>query len=134
MVKEMMLRDCRNQEIMENLRITRDMLLGDVRAIYKMHGVRKRENGGRRELAEKLGVVFVSKRDEFLKRVKEMREKGMKWREITRELGAPEGRMNSWREGVRRIGIQQDAGHNIAAVADLVSAPPTAKQARGDSA
>jgi hypothetical protein len=102
-VKEMMLTDCTHQAIMERLGISRDNLIDDVRAIYKMHGVKGWGQDGRRELAEKLGVAFVSKRDEFLKRVNEMRERGMKWREITSELGVPEGRMNSWREGVRRV-------------------------------
>jgi hypothetical protein len=102
-VKEMMLRDCTQKEIMEKLSIDQGILQSDVREIYKMHGIKGTVHGGRRELAEKVGRPFVSRMEEIRKRVKEMREKGMNWKEIAREMGVSEGRMCSYRVGLKRV-------------------------------
>jgi hypothetical protein len=73
-----------------------------VTAIYKVHGIKATSRGGRRALAEKLGVAFVTEYDEILRRVKELRKRGLMWKEVAREMGVSETRMDSYRQGVRR--------------------------------
>jgi len=71
-VKEMMLRDCAQREIMEKLGIDKDVLKRTVKAIYKLHGINGKGGGAgrRRKLAEKMGRTFVARME------KEMREDG----------------------------------------------------------
>jgi hypothetical protein len=80
-----------------------------------------RWHGRRRALAEKLGVAFVSKYDEVLRRVKELRERGMKWREVAREMGVSERRVDGYRRGLRRReknGVQAEESAAMAKVGD----------------
>ena len=55
LVVEMLLRDCGREEMREALGVELAVLAGDIRAIYKMHGLKGRRHGGRKELAEKMG-------------------------------------------------------------------------------
>jgi DNA-binding NarL/FixJ family response regulator len=101
-VKEMLVRDCTQKEMMERLGIDFQTLVRDVNAIYKMHGIKSGQHGGRRELAEKVGVVFVSRRDEVRERVKEMGERGMSRLEIAREMGVSLGVVKRYRREIKR--------------------------------
>ena len=58
-----MLRDCGRKEMREELGVGMDVVADDIGAIYKMHGLKGRRHGGRRELAEKMGREFVGKRE-----------------------------------------------------------------------
>jgi hypothetical protein len=65
------------KQMMERLNIDRCVLNKDVCAIYQIHGVSKLGLKGRRALAEKLGVTYVTKGNEIRARVAELRERGL---------------------------------------------------------
>jgi DNA-binding CsgD family transcriptional regulator len=102
-VKEMLLLDCTQKEIAEKLGTDRVTVVRDVNAIYKVHGIKGQGYWGRRRLAEKLGVVFVSKRDEIRKRVKEMGERGMSRLEIAMEMGVSLCVVKRYRWELKRV-------------------------------
>jgi len=62
-VKGMMLGDCTQREIMERMGIDQAVLQSDVRAIYRVYGISGKARGGRRKLAERVGVGFVGRRE-----------------------------------------------------------------------
>ena len=72
-------------------------------AIYQHHGIKGKPRTARRELAQKLNTPFVSRLKEIRARVKQMRENGMKWMEIAREMGLSESRMCSYRVTLQRL-------------------------------
>src|SRR5882672_7548888 len=90
---EMLLGGCTHAEMVKALNIEDRVLCKDIRAIYQKHNIKGNRQGARRALAEKLGVGFVPRRKEFSRppdplraRVEELREAGMKWKEIAREM------------------------------------------------
>jgi DNA-binding CsgD family transcriptional regulator len=100
-VKEMLLRNCSCREMREKLSVDQGVLEKDITAIYRLYEVKGLGLQARRALAEKLGVPFVTKGDEIRKKVAELREKGLKWREVAREMGVSETRVASYRQGLR---------------------------------
>jgi len=61
LVVEMLLRDCGRKEMREELGVGMDVVADDIGAIYKMHGLKGRRHGGRRELAERMGREWRKK-------------------------------------------------------------------------
>ena len=88
MVVEMWLANCGYKEMAQKLGVSVRFIEGDVRAIYRVHGVKGRSCvGNRRMLAEKLGVRYVSRGDEVRSMAGELRERGLTWNEVAREIG-----------------------------------------------
>src|SRR5258705_10724599 len=79
--------------------------MGDVNAINRTHGIKTKGIGaGRRALAEKLGVNYVSRSDELGTKAAALREKGLTWEEVGRELEISESLA---RYHVRRLASQE---------------------------
>ncbi|HEV8604522.1 MAG TPA: hypothetical protein VGQ99_04105 [Tepidisphaeraceae bacterium] len=90
LVREMLMRDCSYQEMCEKLGVGRPVVHDDVKATYRLYGVKGKGRAMRRALAEKLGMVFVSKAEEIRRKVAELREMGLSGKEVAREMGMSE--------------------------------------------
>jgi hypothetical protein len=87
----MLLASCGYLEIARKLGVHRNLIVGDVHAIFRAHGIKAKGFGAaRRALAEQLGLKYLSRADQLRIRVAELREKGLTWKEIVREMGASE--------------------------------------------
>ena len=75
----------------------------------------------RHALAQKLARPFTSRRDEICMRVKQLRDSGLTWPKIAKEMQVSEGRMNSYRHSLARR--QKAAERSDAAGADVVESP-----------
>ena len=106
-VAEMMLNNCTYKQMMHKLAMSYLTLARDVRAVYKAHGIKPMTHRSKPDLARKMGAEFVSPWEDLLKRVKQLRDSGMKWKAIAIELGVSQPRMNSYRQALARR--QKDA-------------------------
>jgi hypothetical protein len=113
-VQEMLLRDCTHEQMTAALGIDHPVLQKDILAIYQQHGIKGKPHKARRELAHKLGRPFISRLEEIRGRVKQMREKGMKWAQIAREMGLTMGRMDSYRVTLQRLEKETELATKIA--------------------
>jgi DNA-binding CsgD family transcriptional regulator len=95
-VKEMLLRDCTRDEISRALGIDFRVINQDIKSIYKLYGIKGTTRGSRLALARKLGVPFISRRDELLKRVQKLKDQRLTYRQIAREMGAPLGTVSGY--------------------------------------
>jgi biotin operon repressor len=102
LVREMLMRDCSYREMCQKLGVGRPVVHDDVKQTYRLYGVTGKGRAMRRALAEKLGVVFVSKADEIRRRVGELREMGLSGKEVAREMGMSEVRVWGYSRGLRR--------------------------------
>jgi DNA-binding NarL/FixJ family response regulator len=119
-VKELMMRGLSYREMMEKLSIDRGTVNRDVCAIYKVYGVSGSGSRARRALAEKLGVSYETKWDELRRRVGELRERGLKGKEIAEEMGISFARVRHFAEMLRKERKQESeekaVGQRVAAL------------------
>jgi len=101
-VAEMMLNDCTWKEMMQKLGVSYLALSRDIKAIYKAQGIKPQTRRSKRELARKMGREFVSSWEQLLKRIKELRESGLKWKEIATHIGVSAATMNSHRQALAK--------------------------------
>jgi DNA-binding NarL/FixJ family response regulator len=104
MLVEMLLADWAYKEIGRKLGVSASIIADDVRAIYRRHGVKGRSCvANKRMLAEKLGLRYVSRGDEVRSKAAELRERGLTWKEVAREMGmTPRGVRAHLGKGKRR--------------------------------
>jgi DNA-binding NarL/FixJ family response regulator len=91
MVQQMLLASYGYQEIAHKLGVSLPTIRCDVVSIYRAHGIKGRGPvADKRALARKLGLPYASKADQLRIRAIELREKGLLWKEVARELGIAE--------------------------------------------
>jgi DNA-binding CsgD family transcriptional regulator len=80
------------KEIVARLGAKTSLISGDIQQIYRKHGIKSRHS--RAELAERLGMPMgASSYSRIRKQITEMREAGMRAREIAERLGVGEHRV-----------------------------------------
>jgi biotin operon repressor len=106
LVQQMLLANCGYKEMAQKLGVTRNNIMGDVNAINRAHGIKAKGIGAaRRALAEKLGVSYISRADELGAKAAALREKGLTWEEVGRELKISEALA---RYHVRKLASQKE--------------------------
>jgi hypothetical protein len=79
-------------QIAQQLGLTKIIIRTDVIAIYRAHRIQVRGSLARkRALAHKLGLNYTTKSDHLAAHAAALREQGLTWKEVARELGIPVG-------------------------------------------
>jgi DNA-binding CsgD family transcriptional regulator len=85
-VRQMLLENYSLSEMCGKLSASRPVIMADIYKIYSMYGINGRTHG-RQALARKLGVPFMSKWDRLREQIAQLRQSGMSYSQIAKEVG-----------------------------------------------
>ena len=84
-VRQMLLENCSLREMCSKLSASRPVIVADISKIYNLYGIKGRLDG-RRALARKLGVPFMTRWDQLREKIAQLRDSGMLHSQIAKEL------------------------------------------------
>jgi hypothetical protein len=88
------------------------VITADIWKIYKLYGIKGRKGmslEGRRALARKLGVAFMSKGDHLRQRIAQLCETGMTYKQVAKAVGLSEWSIWSHMSRFKKVKLLEEA-------------------------
>ncbi|HEV8377641.1 MAG TPA: hypothetical protein VGP99_02240, partial [Tepidisphaeraceae bacterium] len=111
-VREMLVKNCTHGEMCRKLGASLTVITADICKIYKLYGIKCRKGmslEGRRALARKLGVPFMSKGDQLRHKIAELCEMGLTYKQVAKVVGISEWSIWSHMSKLKKAKLLEEA-------------------------